>query len=769
MERCDFCSVMAIIRRYISDDRNMSQTDLLYELFASFFNQKEAQDFYLDNGLVCRWMNGLSRISPRISGFYFQKKHKPLLTRDISDKILPILYDSAMAIEELHTLLMQDATISEKVKTKYSKLYPCQTDGEEAAFLCGVLCFGMEREFVKRDANYKALLAGGSLSPMVRNFVMAADVPNPCRYFCGREQELEQLHQMLQNHGKLFLWGIAGIGKSEMAKAYAKQHKKEYTNILYLSYTGDLARDIAEMDFVDDLASDQEAERFRKHNRFLRSLKEDTLLVIDHFNTTASQESTLSVVMKYRCRVLFTTRSRFDQYAAMELKEIADQQTLLNFARCFYADAAKYQPILEQIIQVVHSHTLAVELASRLLQTGILEPGALLNKLKEERAAMDAADKIGITKDGQSRRATYYDHIHTLFSLYQLNSAELDVMRSLIFTPDSGIPVRLLARWMQLADGNTIHDLVENGFVQASERYAVALHPMIREVAITETKPTVTNCRTLLTSLHTICQHYEADVPYFRLMFQTIDNLATYMEIDDTAFYLRFLEDAFSYMQKYGDTVGMKRIVSELYSQLQDQSIGTVTDRVLFLDCCAACETRTRNAIQLEQGAVALLGDVTPENARLAANLHANLGSLYQGIGEVKLAKQHMEIGMNLLKQYGMSTYYDMIPKLNNYAVLRADMGEVQDSLQLLQTVANAIRQCSSDQSGDYAQVQETMGNVALLLGDGKRAARHFKKAMSIYEVLFAAEPERIAAKKEEIFRTYVQAGAYLAQQILKK
>lgn len=769
MERCDFCSIMAIIRRYISDDRNMSQTDLLYELFASFFNQKEAQDFYLDNGLVCRWMNGLSRISPRISGFYFQKKYKPLLTKDISDKILPILYDSAMAVEELHTLLMQDATISEKVKTRCSKSYPCQTDEEEAAFLCGVLCFGMEREFVKRDANYKALLAGGSLSPMVRNFVMAADVPNPCRYFCGREQEMERLHQMLQNHGKLFLWGIAGIGKSEAAKAYAKQHKKEYTNILYLSYTGDLARDIAEMDFADDLASDHEAERFRKHNRFLRSLKEDTLLVIDQFNTTASQESTLAVVMKYRCRVLFTTRSRFDQYAAMELKEIADQQTLLHFAGCFYADAAKYKPILEQIIQVVHRHTLAVELASRLLQTGILEPDALLNKLKEERAAMDAADKIGITKDGQSRRATYYDHIHTLFSLYQLNPAELDVMRSLIFTPDSGIPVRLLARWMQLADGNTIHDLVENGFVQASERYAVALHPMIREVTITETKPTVTNCRMLLTSLHTICQHYEADVPYFRLMFQTIDNLATYMEIDDTAFYLRFLEDAFSYMEKYGDTVGMERIVFELSSQLQDQSIGTTTDRALLLDCCAACETRTEKAIQLEQEAVAMLGNVTPENARLAANLHANLGGLYQGIGKVELAKQHMETGIHLLEQYGMDTHYDMIPQLTNYAVLLADMGEAQTSLQLLQTVAKAIRKCSNDKSGDYAQVQETMGSICLLMGDGRRAAKHFQKAISIYEVLFAAEPERIAAKKEEIYAMCMQAGAYLTRQTPQK
>lgn len=45
MERCDFCSVMAIIRRYISDDRNLSQTDLLYELFASFLTRKRHRTF----------------------------------------------------------------------------------------------------------------------------------------------------------------------------------------------------------------------------------------------------------------------------------------------------------------------------------------------------------------------------------------------------------------------------------------------------------------------------------------------------------------------------------------------------------------------------------------------------------------------------------------------------------------------------------------------------------------------------------------------------
>lgn len=64
------------------------------------------------------------------------------------------------------------------------------------------------------------------------------------------------------------------------------------------------------MDFSDDLPEDTDDERFRKHNRFLRSLKEDTLIIIDNFNTTATKDTFLSVMLKYKCRLLFTTRSK---------------------------------------------------------------------------------------------------------------------------------------------------------------------------------------------------------------------------------------------------------------------------------------------------------------------------------------------------------------------------------------------------------------------------------------------------------------------------
>ncbi len=97
-------------------------------------------------------------------------------------------------------------------------------------FFTNTLCFGLEREFVKRDAHTNNLIASGDLSPTGSDFIFGNDVPNPCRYFCGQEQELEQLHQMLLEHGKVFLQRIAGVGKSELAKAYARQHKKEYGN-----------------------------------------------------------------------------------------------------------------------------------------------------------------------------------------------------------------------------------------------------------------------------------------------------------------------------------------------------------------------------------------------------------------------------------------------------------------------------------------------------------------------------------------------------------
>ncbi len=768
MERCDFSSVITTIRKYISDDRNLNQIDLLYELFASFLCDEDSQNFDFDNGLVCRWFNGQAKISPRISGYYMDKLNQKYLAEDLEQNILPLMYDSAMAVQEIYHILVQDSTISDKLKNNLTKNYPCNTDSEEAVFLASILCFGMERTFVKRDVSTKRLLTNGALSPMVSDFIFASGVPKPCRHFCGRDTELAALHELLCKNGKVFLRGIAGIGKSELAKTYAKQYSKEYTNILYFIYTGDLKQDIINMDFADDLPEENIEERFRKHNRFLRTLKEDTLLIIDNFNTTAAQENLLPVLMKYRCRILFTTRSRFDNDISMNLEEISDTEILLELMGYFYSDAEKHHQILEQIIQTVHSHTLAVELSARLLETGILEPSFLLNKLQEEKAALNAADTIGITKDGKSRKATYYDHIHTLFSLYQLSDAETDLMRNLSLVPVTGISRRLFANWLKLHDMNTVNDLIEKGFVRTMEGRVIALYPILQEVAKEETKPSVKNCSTLLNSLYEICLLHGYDISYYKQLFQTIMSVIEHIDKNDMPTYLRFLEDVFPYMEKYHYMQGMELVLNELSALLKDKTIGSVSDRALLLDYHAACEKKPEKAIKLEKEAIAMLAEITPDTALLAANLYSNLGGLYRQNGKLELAKQAMEQAILIMKQYELIYHHDYIPQIINYAVLLADMEQPDIALSALQKLSHLIHTYHSDKTMDYAIVQETMGNLCLMCGDIKQATSHFKKAVSIYEVLFELEPEMIEAKKQELFETYTQAGKYLAKQIVK-
>lgn len=767
MERCDFSSIITTVRKYIGDDRGMNQIDLLYELFEGFLEEESSQDFDFDNGLVCRWFNGQARISPRISGYYLHTDNRNRLADDIETNILPLMCDSAMAIQEIYKILIQDGTISDQKKEQLTQDYPCHTSEEQAAFLASVLCFGMERTFVKRNAATKKLLAAGTLSPVISDFVYNGEVPKACAHFCGRNQELSTLHELISEKRIIFLQGIAGIGKSELAKAYARAYRKDYTNILYLTYSGDLRQDIIDLDFVDDLPEDTEEDRFRKHNRFLRSLKEDTLLIIDNFNTTAGKDAFFSVLLKYRCRILFTTRSRFDNYASFNLGEISDPDALLSLMGYFYSDAKRKQSILKQIIQTVHSHTLAVELSARLLETGILEPQELLARLQVEKSALGATDTIDIVKDGQSRKATYYEHIHTLFSLYRLSEEELNIMRGLIFVPVSGVSGRLYANWMKLSDMNRINDLIEKGFVQTQSGRQISLHPMIQEVAIDETRPSVNNSAVLLDSLQTICLLHGHDVTWYKPLFLTIENIIREIADDNTPAYLSFLEDVFPYMEKYHYTAGMELIIGKLSGLLTDETVGRSTDRAVLLDYRAACEEKTEKAIKLEKEAIALIPEISEENAHLVSNLYSNLGGLYKKAGKRDLAQQAMEQGLRILEQYDLLYYHDSIAQTANYAVLLTEMGQPEKGLSALKKLSRMIRDLNSNQTMDYATVQEAIGGICLATGDIRQATTHFKKALAIYEAVHNGEPDMIETKKQEILQAYTQTGIALGQQLL--
>ena len=757
LDRCDFSSISTYLKNHISESNQMSQPDFLYELFEDFMNDPANEDFSMDNGLVCRWLTGQAKISPKISSYYSKSGNQKKLAETIHQNLLPLIPDCNMAMQDIYTLFMQDDTISDAKKKNLASLY--KPASSRLLFLAKLISFGMERQFVKRDTRNQKLIAGGALSPIVLDYIMDSEVPKPCRHFLGRDKELEELHAMLEENLHVFLYGIAGIGKSELAKAYAKQYKKHYTNILYVDYTGDLHQDITDMDFIADPPEISEQERFQRHNRFLRSLKSDTLLIIDNFNVTATQDNFLSVVLKYRCQILFTTRSNLNEYCTFQLKEINDINTLFQLTSIFYSDADKHRSTVEKIIETVHYHTFAVELAAKLLENGISTPNQLLAKLQEERASLDNEDKIRIIKDGQSSKATYYSHIHTLFSLYALSQKQQDIMCNLCFLPSTGISARIFAKWLELPTLNEINDLIETGFVQTTTRHTISLHPMIQEIALSETKPSVNICHILLDSLQKICLMHGIEVDYYKKLFQTIGNIIELIEKDDMPKYLLFLENVFPYMDNYNYQKGMREIIQELKNLLKHKDIGTDSDRALLLDFQATLEIKPEKAIKLEKDAIALIKEITEENAHLASNLHSNLGGLYRMNGYPDLAREHMEKGLFLLEQYNLLYTHDGIPQFTNYAMFLAEQQAPEKGISVLQKLSKGIKEYNSDCCLDYATVQESLATIYLMTANLPKAKTHFKRACKIYEKIWADEPEMIKAKYQEIQELYPQIG----------
>ena len=741
MNRCDFSSISTCLKNHISESNQMSQPDFLYELFEDFMDDPANQDFSMDNGLVCRWMTGQAKISPKISAYYSKPSNQKKLAETIHQNLLPLMSDCNMAMQDIYTLFIQDDTISDAKKKNLASLY--KPASSRLLFLAKLISFGMERQFIKRDTKNQKLIAGGALSPIVLDYIMDSEVPKPCRHFIGRDKELEELYTMLEENRHVFLCGIAGIGKSELAKAYAKRYIKQYTNILYVEYTGNLHQDITDMDFIDDPPESTDQERFQRHNRFLRSLKSDTLLIIDNFNVTATQDSFLSVVLKYRCQILFTTRSKLDEYCTLPLKEIEDMNALFQLASAFYSEADTYRTTVEKIIETVHSHTFAVELAAKLLENGISTPDQLLTRLQVEKASFHNEDKIKIIKDGQSSKATYYSHIHTLFSLYTLSLKQQDIMCNMCFLPSTGISARIFAKWLELSTLNEINDLIETGFVQTTTRRTISLHPMIQEITLSETKPSVSSCHTLLDSLQHICLMHGMEVDYYKKLFQTIGNIIELIEKDDMPKYLLFLENAFPYMDNYNYHKGMKGIIQELKVLLKTKSIGTYSDRALLL----------------EEDALAQIENITADNARLVSNLHANLGGLYRMNGYPDLAREHMEKSISLLDQFNLLHINDSIPQIANYAMFLTEQQEPERGISELQKLSGIIKEYHSDDCLDYAKVQETLGTIYLMTANLPQAKTHFKKAFKIYEKIWADEPEMIEAKYLEIQELYPQIG----------
>ena len=302
-------------------------------------------------------------------------------------------------------------------------------------------------------------------------------------FFCGRDKDLEAINELFTSGNRVvFLYGIGGIGKTEIARQYARKYHDRYDVIVHAFYENSI-KDlvIADTPFetkptlprlsFNGAEETDDAYFKRKLDVIKKASDERTLLVIDNFNT--ENDEYLDELINGRYRLLFTTQYDYSQnYPSLKIGEISDMEDLIDIFMHNYQGYAvdKYDPALTELIRSVNCHTFTIVLLAHHME----------NSGQSAEEMLEALNKEGIVSlSGNTDEA--YQNLVRMFRVFEFSEEEQRVLQLLSLLPLSGTPPMVFKGWADLSDTSILLRLERRGWISRNEG-GIALHPVVQKV-----------------------------------------------------------------------------------------------------------------------------------------------------------------------------------------------------------------------------------------------------------------------------------------------
>ena len=725
--RLTFANIISILLE--NKKKTYQQHQLVRNLFSAYLNDElpSGEIYAEDNTMYSRWCTGTRPIPMEILHIY-EDNNFEVMEEDFRCKIIPNLINESQARSQIEELINDSRNI---IGNKTADEMLALTDN--AAFFVAAI-----RYAILSDHEHSGLF-----SPDLSDTIQNSRLPSIAEEFVGRKNELKECGKLLQERPTLFISGVAGIGKSEFAKYYADKNRKKYTNIIYLYYAGDLKKSIAGMGFDDDTSEMTEETLFDRHYKILKKLHHDSLIILDNFNILPKDDSFFREFAQNDFQLLITTRCRPTQYPIMELKELDTDTELPELFYRLCPSAKKDALATKQIIQTVHSHTLTVVLSALSLSANGMEAEELLYELQTCGLSISSGEAVELYKDGDYTDGLLAEHLRKLLQLGKLSDPCLDVLRNLSLLSASGVLKNAFKNWLKLPSLNDVNYLAKYGFIHDDkENRKISLHPLIREIVALETLPSVSNCHTLLDSLHCICLVHGLEVKRPQNVIDSLISITENILADIAENYLLFLQDMFPYLEKYLVTDYLPKLVERI-EYVMKQDTHSYCDRALLLDYKAELfliKNDYKNALKKRLKAVSILEpyhteDADQRTANLLSNLYNNLSNTYLLMKKTKEAAEMLHTALTIRQEYvhlGLAESHDMLQQLMNLTNMLVLSKNTDMAKQVLSTYENLVLEHEGTQTLDNGVCQMMYGAIALSEGNAKESELHLLSAENI-------------------------------------
>lgn len=327
--------------------------------------------------------------------------------------------------------------------------------------------------------------------------------------FVGRENELRQIETIFSSGQQvLFLSGMGGIGKTELAKRYAYLYGEEYRTIVFVPYQESIVQTVCGEDIhIHNVHREQSEEGLETEEEYferkLKILKEqttkDNLIILDNFDVEEDED--LERFLECPCRFLITTREDFRDYDfcqidVQQMEDINDVEALFAvYNPRSYEEEERGQ--IREILKLVEYHTMTVELIAKYLREAEEEPYVLLEKMQMIEG-ITGTEEVSVKhrKDRKMQNQKVQEHLQALFDLSGFSNVQLELMQSLSLLGYVRIARETFLSYVPFAGAKEALDkLIRLGWVEHNKKTdKISLHQIILDLVYHDSKPTAESC-----------------------------------------------------------------------------------------------------------------------------------------------------------------------------------------------------------------------------------------------------------------------------------
>ncbi len=584
--------------------------------------------------------------------------------------------------------------------------------------------------------------------------------------FFGREEELNQIHEKIEQYGRVFVMGMGGIGKTEIVKQYIHIYQKEYHTVLFLKYNSsikDMIINEKELSISNFSKNEEETEEeyfIRKLEKLKNVTDEKTLFVVDNFDT--ENDENLEELINGKYKIIFTTRNDFEYlgYPVIKVTPFEKKEEQMKLFEHHYKRPLKEEDKndIYQIFELIGGHTLTIELIAKLMNSKRIKSYEMLSTLKNKGISSHIE---GTINHGFLKANTIYGYIDLLFDTSKLSQEEIRILSNLWMFPSSGFDLETFASLIELEDCSLIDTLIKKSWISYDFYLdTIALHPVIREVIKEKYHPNFEQCSILIKNLSEQFQEswgksLEEKIMYGEVAQKIYRNFPN-IEYRYSYFYCSMIM-IFNNAEKHDLA---EEIVQKMFTIYQEKGImETEQAAKLYYELGDLCLYRRDNkqaSMHLKQ-AINIMEKIDP-NSLYTAFLNRYLGFIYIKIEEYQEAELYLKKSRKIYEKIVEEESLEMGSQYVGEARICYYKKEYEKALELAKKSYQIFYQLKGEVNSSVLSSMQTISMIYSKMENYEEAIKVGKRMIEIDLKLYPKYAMAVLNRYEVLGNIYIEA-----------